>query len=55
MRRLDKKVMEQRNEIIMKLRTQGLTMKQIAAQVNLSESAVITIVAKARKKIEMGK
>jgi len=47
--------MEQRNEIIMKLRTQGLTMKQIASQVNLSEQGVITIVAKEKKKMEMKK
>jgi len=51
-RRLNEKLRAERNELILRLKSQGLTPKQISAQVNLTFRGVQQVIYKARKKEE---
>ena len=52
MRWLSKKLRMERNELILKLRAQGLEIKKIAVQTNLCPTSVEAVLYIARKKIK---
>ena len=54
MRWLDKKTQAKRDKLIMKLNAQGLTAKQISAQVNLSPDGVRAVLNRAKERKERG-